>query len=231
MPKKKSPIEGFTLHYKEYSANNNFTALQLLEPTIRSYMIQDLKPATEYTIKVQSFNTAGYSDLSNEVVMRTKGGKSKISVNSGVINLNKIFIWSVIHAGLKVVSNAEKLHNLHQTKIRKSICLPVISTHYILHCFVGNPFVPPIGNNGQPIPNVDNQWPSQAPPTPSRPSVDAKEQERNNTQSSSEMLYMVLGIVLGVMMLLLIIFMFMCWWKQRQQRRMMGNLQRMMGGI
>lgn len=231
MPKKKSPIEGFTLHYKEYSANNNFTALQLLEPTIRSYMIQDLKPATEYTIKVQSFNTAGYSDLSNEVVMRTKGGKSKISVNSGAINLNKIFIWSVIHAGLKVVSNAEKLHNLHQTKIRKNICLPVISAHYILHCFVGNPFVPPIGNNGQPIPNVDNQWPSQAPPTPSRPSVDAKEQERNNTQSSSEMLYMVLGIVLGVMMLLLIIFMFMCWWKQRQQRRMMGNLQRMMGGI
>lgn len=97
--------------------------------------------------------------------------------------------------------------------------------------FLGNPFVPPIGNNGQPIPNVDNQWPSQAPPTPSRPSVDAKEQERNNTQSSSEMLYMVLGIVLGVMMLLLIIFMFMCWWKQRQQRRMMGNLQGMMGGI
>lgn len=132
----------------------------------------------------------------------------------------------MIHAGLKAESNAEKLHNLHQTKIRKTC-----STHYIWHCFLGNPFVPPIGNNGQPIPNVDNQWPSQAPPTPSRPSVDAKEQERNNTQSSSEMLYMVLGIVLGVMMLLLIIFMFMCWWKQRQQRRMMGNLQGMMGGI
>lgn len=148
-----------------------------------------------------------------------------------VVNLNKIFIWSMIHAGLKVASNAAKLHNLRQTKIRESICLPVISTNYILHCFVGNPFVPPIGNNGQPIPNVDNQWPSQAPPTPSRPSVDAKEQERNNTQSSSEMLYMVLGIVLGVMMLLLIIFMFMCWWKQRQQRRMMGNLQGVMGGI
>lgn len=234
VPKKKSPIEGFTLHYKEYSATNNFTALQLLEPTIRSYMIQDLKPAMEYTIKVQSFNTAGYSDLSNEVVMRTKGGKSKSFYKIPVIvvvNLNKIFIWSMIHGGLKVASNAAKLHNLRQTKIRESICLPVISTNYILHCFVGNPFVPPIGNNGQPIPNVDNQWPSQAPPTPSRPSVDAKEQERNNTQSSSEMLYMVLGIVLGVMMLLLIIFMFMCWWKQRQQRRMMGNLQGVIGGI
>lgn len=130
VPKKKSPIEGFTLHYKEYSANNNFTALQLLEPTIRSYMIQDLKPATEYTIKVQSFNTAGHSDLSNEVVMRTKGGKSK-NGNSGVVNLNKIFIWPMIHAGLKAESNAEKLHNLHQTKIRKT---------YVQHIIFGTAF-------------------------------------------------------------------------------------------
>lgn len=134
VPKKKSPIEGFTLHYKEYSANNNFTALQLLEPTIRSYMIQDLKPATEYTIKVQSFNTAGHSDLSNEVVMRTKGGKSKIFlllVIVGVVNLNKIFIWPMIHAGLKAESNAEKLHNLHQTKIRKT---------YVQHIIFGTAF-------------------------------------------------------------------------------------------
>ena len=43
--------------------------------------------------------------------------------------------------------------------------------------------------------------------------------------SQSEMLYMILGIVVGVMMLLLIVFMFMCWWKQRQQRRMMGKLE------
>ncbi|XP_074652917.1 cell adhesion molecule-related/down-regulated by oncogenes-like [Tubulanus polymorphus] len=43
-----------------------------------------------------------------------------------------------------------------------------------------------------------------------------------STQSSSTLLYMVLGIVLGVMMLLLVIFMVMCGWKQRQQRRMMA---------
>lgn len=47
--------------------------------------------------------------------------------------------------------------------------------------------------------------------------------EMTDTQSSSEMLYMVLGIVLGVMVLLLLIFMLMCAWKQRQQRRMMGE--------
>ena len=45
-----------------------------------------------------------------------------------------------------------------------------------------------------------------------------------NTQSSSQMLYTVLGVVLGVMMLLLMVFMALCWWKQRQQRIMMGEL-------
>ena len=45
-----------------------------------------------------------------------------------------------------------------------------------------------------------------------------------STQKSSEMLYMVLGIVLGVMMLLLLVFMAMCAWKQRQQRRLMSKL-------
>lgn len=46
----------------------------------------------------------------------------------------------------------------------------------------------------------------------------------NSTQKSNEMLYMVLGIVLGVMTLLLVIFMVMCAWKQRQQRRMMAAI-------
>ncbi|XP_064617569.1 cell adhesion molecule-related/down-regulated by oncogenes-like isoform X2 [Liolophura sinensis] len=44
----------------------------------------------------------------------------------------------------------------------------------------------------------------------------------NTTESSSEMLYMVLGIVLGVLMLALIVFMVMCGIKQRQQRPMMA---------
>lgn len=46
---------------------------------------------------------------------------------------------------------------------------------------------------------------------------------RLSTGSSSRLLYMVLGIVLGVMMLILVIVMVMCAWKQRQQRRMMGR--------
>lgn len=49
-------------------------------------------------------------------------------------------------------------------------------------------------------------------------------QPSNTTESSSEMLYMVLGIVLGVLMLALIVFMVMCGIKQRQQRPMMGEL-------
>jgi len=74
--------------------------------------------------------------------------------------------------------------------------------------------------------------PPKVTPSPDDPDLEeddfnASDLEDNETrptrQPSSEMLYMILGIVLGVMMLLLIIFMFVCWWKQRQQRRMMGN--------
>lgn len=49
--------------------------------------------------------------------MRIKGGKLKIFLfnigNSGVVNLNKIFIWFMIYVGLKVESNVEKLYNLY----------------------------------------------------------------------------------------------------------------------
>ncbi|XP_048246084.1 cell adhesion molecule-related/down-regulated by oncogenes-like [Haliotis rufescens] len=69
-------------------------------------------------------------------------------------------------------------------------------------------------------------------PSPDKPRVeeprnpthrgDGIDTEKTSTQSSSETLYMVLGIVLGVMLLLLFVFIVMCWWKQRQQRRMMA---------
>ncbi|CAH1796825.1 unnamed protein product [Owenia fusiformis] len=66
-------------------------------------------------------------------------------------------------------------------------------------------------------------------PEPFFPTVKPSPEEvddaaEKSTQSSSEMLYMVLGIVLGVMMLLLVVFMVMCAYKQRQQRRMMAAL-------
>ncbi|ELT91389.1 hypothetical protein CAPTEDRAFT_220775 [Capitella teleta] len=47
---------------------------------------------------------------------------------------------------------------------------------------------------------------------------------RLSTQNSSQLLYLVLGLVLGVMMLLLVVFMLMCAWKQRQQRRLLAAL-------
>ena len=44
-----------------------------------------------------------------------------------------------------------------------------------------------------------------------------------NSQKTNALLYMVLGIVLGLMTLTLVVFMVLCGWKQRQQRRMMGK--------
>lgn len=46
---------------------------------------------------------------------------------------------------------------------------------------------------------------------------------RINTHASNELLFIVLGVVLGVMMLVLCVVMVMCACKQRQQRRLLGN--------
>ncbi|OWF35977.1 brother of CDO-like isoform X2 [Mizuhopecten yessoensis] len=81
-------------------------------------------------------------------------------------------------------------------------------------------FPPPTGegNGGQSPTDPEN------PVKAAQPSSEVDGPIPTNTKSSSEMLYMILGIVLGVMMLFLIVFMFMCWWKQRQQRRMMDAM-------
>ncbi|KAI0211307.1 hypothetical protein LSAT2_003869 [Lamellibrachia satsuma] len=46
-----------------------------------------------------------------------------------------------------------------------------------------------------------------------------------NTKKSNELLYVVLGTVLGGMMLLLIVLMAMCAWRQQQQSRMMAAME------
>lgn len=48
---------------------------------------------------------------------------------------------------------------------------------------------------------------------------------RNNTQSSNELLFIVLGVVLGVMMLVLVMVMVACACKQRQERRLMAAVE------
>lgn len=50
---------------------------------------------------------------------------------------------------------------------------------------------------------------------------------RINTHASNELLFIVLGVVLGVMMLVLCVVMVMCACKQRQQRRLLGNFDKL----
>ena len=68
-----SPIEGFFIFYKPYHAVEPFQNVTLLEPSVRAHLLTKLQPSTEYTIQMQSFNSAGKSSLSNQVVERTKG--------------------------------------------------------------------------------------------------------------------------------------------------------------
>lgn len=146
-PVKTSPVEGFLLYYKPFEYTGDYKKEMLVQPSLRNYLLTDLHPGTEYSIQMKCFNSAGSSDFSNSVVMKTLG------------------------VGLK----------------------PEF------------PFIP--STSKPPAERADEGSPT-----------------KSDSQANSEMLYMILGIVLGVMMLLLIVFMFMCWWKQRQQRRMMDAM-------
>ncbi|KAL4229419.1 hypothetical protein ACF0H5_012457 [Mactra antiquata] len=157
------PIEGFYIYYKPYHAKNEpFQNVTLLQPSVRTHLLTNLQPGTEYLIRMQSFNGAGNSSFSNEVVEKTLGNPGPYTPT----------LYPPPKQGDK---------NIHQTPVS---------------------------------------------PTKKSDEVDSENNRssRTSTQSSSEMLYMILGIVLGVMMLLLIVFMFMCWCKQRQQRRMMDAM-------
>ena len=71
-----SPIEGFFIFYKPYHPEEGpFQNVTLLEPSVRAHLLTKLLPSTEYAIRMQSFNSAGKSVLSNQVVERTKGEK------------------------------------------------------------------------------------------------------------------------------------------------------------
>ncbi|XP_025100220.1 LOW QUALITY PROTEIN: cell adhesion molecule-related/down-regulated by oncogenes-like [Pomacea canaliculata] len=71
LPVDPSPIEGFHIFYKPFDSAEDFENITLIGAGIRNHLLTDLKPDTEYTIKMQCFNTAGVSDFSNTVVKRT----------------------------------------------------------------------------------------------------------------------------------------------------------------
>ncbi|XP_076458027.1 brother of CDO-like [Babylonia areolata] len=66
-----SSITGFYIFYKPYGSEEDFHVETLLGAGIRNHLLTDLKPDTEYSVKMQCFNSAGASDFSNMVVKRT----------------------------------------------------------------------------------------------------------------------------------------------------------------
>ncbi|XP_071175632.1 interference hedgehog-like isoform X2 [Mytilus edulis] len=73
IPVKSSPIEGFFLYYKPFNSKGDYKKEMLMQPSIRTYLVVELKAATEYSLKMQCFNSEGMSDFSNTVVMKTQG--------------------------------------------------------------------------------------------------------------------------------------------------------------
>ncbi|GAB1603240.1 cell adhesion molecule-related/down-regulated by oncogenes-like [Argonauta hians] len=71
IPLKSVPISGFIIFYKPYHLDVSFSNITLYEPVLRKHIIKNLKPGTDYRIKMECFNKYGYSKFSNKVVQRT----------------------------------------------------------------------------------------------------------------------------------------------------------------
>ena len=65
-------IDGFYIYHKPYGSKEEFKMQTLEGSGIRNHLLTDLKPDTEYSIKMKCFNDAGASDYSNMVVKRTR---------------------------------------------------------------------------------------------------------------------------------------------------------------
>lgn len=66
-----SPIEGFIIFYKPFGGSEDKEKM-IPGAGIRNDVIRDLLPNTPYNIRMQSFNTVGRSQFSNQVVKTTK---------------------------------------------------------------------------------------------------------------------------------------------------------------
>ena len=83
------PIDGFFIYYKPFHAEVEFEKIPLLSSSVRAYLLQGLQPGTEYLIKMQSFNSAGQSPFSNEVVERTPGRLTLSSIYTHKNNIEE----------------------------------------------------------------------------------------------------------------------------------------------
>ncbi|CAG5124435.1 unnamed protein product, partial [Candidula unifasciata] len=72
-----SPIEGFIIFYKPFGGSEDKEKV-IPGAGIRNDVIRDLLPNTPYNIRMQSFNTVGRSQFSNQVVKTTKLKDSSI---------------------------------------------------------------------------------------------------------------------------------------------------------
>ena len=64
-------MEGFFVLFRPYDSQESYKKHTIPGPLVRNYVIDNLEPDTPYSIRMQSFNTAGESEISNTVAKKT----------------------------------------------------------------------------------------------------------------------------------------------------------------
>ena len=72
LPVDQAPIEGYVVYHKPYDAHDaEYKERTVLGAATSNHLFTQLRPNTQYSIKMRCFNTAGRSDESNTVVKKT----------------------------------------------------------------------------------------------------------------------------------------------------------------
>lgn len=73
MPAKREVINGFMIHYKPYETDLGYKQYVVHGSDEREVLLSGLLTDTTYSLRMQSFNSEGFSEYSNTAVKKTMG--------------------------------------------------------------------------------------------------------------------------------------------------------------
>ena len=83
-PRGPAPIEGYFVYHKPYEASDaDYKKQTLLGPARSSHLLTELKPNTQYSIKMRCFNAAGHTVVKKTLCKYSKSWGSYITITPG----------------------------------------------------------------------------------------------------------------------------------------------------
>ncbi|EHH16061.1 hypothetical protein EGK_11296 [Macaca mulatta] len=195
-----TPIHGFYIYYRPTDSDNDSDYKKdMVEGDRYWHSISHLQPETSYDIKMQCFNEGGESEFSNVMICETKGisgsalkCKGQVSATPPDFTLDANFMLSV--DAIQIRDFEAQSRNIKETYAEVS--------------FVHNTARKSSGQPGRLPP------PTLAPPQPPPPeTIERPVGTGAMVARSSDLPYLIVGVVLGSIVLIIVTFIPFCLWR------------------